>query len=163
MAVSEAGISTIGVLFAYAVEISPGAQPSNETFKVLERCNSIGGISLSTEQIDASALEDGITRYIAGRQDTGGTWSVTFNLTTEVEAQLDEMIKAYKALKGGNRMWFEVYTPKMSKAFFVVAQPPENIPLPETSQNGLWTVEMSITVEEYKGMLEVTKAPGVGE
>ena len=41
------------------------------SFNVLTRINAIGGISLETEQIDASALEDYVTRYIAGRQDTG--------------------------------------------------------------------------------------------
>ncbi len=41
------------------------------SFTVLTRINAIGGISLETEQIDASALEDYVTRYVAGRQDTG--------------------------------------------------------------------------------------------
>ena len=52
---AKAGISTLGVLFGYGVGKN-GQKPTS--FKQLERVNSIGGISLSTEQIDASALED---------------------------------------------------------------------------------------------------------
>jgi hypothetical protein len=33
-----------------------------------------------------------------------------------------------------------------------VAQPPEQIPQPEIGQNELLTVEMNLTIEEYKGM-----------
>ena len=68
---AEAGISTLGVKFGYGV----GTLTTKPTsFTQLERVNSIGGIALSTEQIDASALEDLVSKYVAGRQDTGGTW-----------------------------------------------------------------------------------------
>ena len=49
-------------------------------------------------------------------------------------------------------MWFEVWIPEMTDAFFVVAQVPANIPMPAIGQNELLTVEMSLTIEEYKGM-----------
>lgn len=145
-----AGISSLGVKLGYAVESTSGAKPS--AFTWLERCNSIGGISLSTEQIDASALEDMVSRYTSGRQDTGGTWEVTFNLTDEVVAQLEAMISAYEGLEGGKRMWFEVWSPFLEEGFYVVAQPPRTIPMPEFSQNGLQTVALTFIIEEYKGM-----------
>lgn len=156
----EAGISTLGVKFGYGVEETAGIKPA--AFKQLERCNAIGGISLETEQIDASALEDAISRYVAGRQDTGGTWGVTFNLSNEVVTQLEEMITAYTALTGGKKMWFEVWSPYLTDAFFVVAQPPKHIPMPEVGQNALQTVELSFTIEEYKGM-DTAIEPTVGE
>lgn len=40
------------------------------SFKQLTRINAIGGINIEPEQIDASALEDAITRYVKGRADT---------------------------------------------------------------------------------------------
>lgn len=147
MAVKTAGVSTLGVKFGYAVGAS---MPS--AFTQLERCNSISGISLETEQIDASALEDEISRYVAGRQDTGGTWAVTFNVSDEVITQLQTMISAYKGLASGSKMYFEVWSPFLEKAFFVIAQPPKHIPMPDTSQNELQTVEMTFTIEEYLGM-----------
>lgn len=161
MAVNTAGVSTLGIKLGYAPESTAGTKPS--AFKWLERCNSIGGITLETEQIDASALEDEISRYISGRQDTGGTWSVTFNISDEVITQLETMISAYTSLDGGKKMWFEVWSPYLTKAFFVVAQPPKHIPMPEEAQNELQTVEMTFTIEEYKGMdtaIEPTASTG---
>lgn len=69
MAVSTPGLSTLGVKLGYGVETVQGEKPS--AFTWLERCNTINGIELSTEVIDASALEDYVARKIAGRQDPG--------------------------------------------------------------------------------------------
>ena len=121
------------------------------TFTQLTRINSIGGISIEPEQIDASALEDLITRYIKGRADTGGSFAVTVNYTDETAEEWATLIAAYQALSGGKRMWIETIVPDIEKAFFVVAQPPEQIPQPEIGQNELLTVEMNLTIEEYKG------------
>ena len=71
-----ARLTTLGVKFSYAVETAKGAKPTK--FTQLEEASSIGGISLDTEQIDVSALEDYLTQYAAGRQDTGGTWEIEF-------------------------------------------------------------------------------------
>lgn len=69
MAVQLSGLSSLQVKFGYATESSAGVKPA--TFKWLERCNNISGIDLPVETIDSSALEDVVTKYIAGRQDTG--------------------------------------------------------------------------------------------
>ena len=146
----EAGISTLGITFGYGTESTAGTKPS--TFTKLNRINNIGGITIEPEQIDASALEDAITRYVKGRADTGGTFPVTVNLTPETKEEWETLITAYKGLSGGKRMWFETIVPGFEDAFFVVAQPPEEIPQPEFSQNALLTVEMNLTIEEYVGM-----------
>lgn len=148
---AQAGLSTLGVLFGYGVETTTGQKPT--AFNLLTRISSIGGVSLETEQIDASALEDAITRYVPGRADSGGSFPVTVNLTAETIQEWETVISAYKtAEKDGKRMWFETYSPRLDKAFFVVAVPPMYIPQPETEQNGLWTVEMKLTIEEYVGL-----------
>lgn len=148
MAVVEAGLSSLGIKLGYAL----GTTTKPTAFTWLERCNAIGGIELSTETIDASALEDYVSRYVQGRQDTGGEWALTFNLTDEVQEQLETLISTYQDRDTGKVMWFEVWIPEMTDAFFVVAQVPANIPMPEIGQNELLTVEMSLTIEEYKGM-----------
>lgn len=153
MAVNIPGLSTLGVLFSYGVETVANTKP--ETFKWLERCNNIAGISLDTETIDASSLEDYTTKNVAGRQDNGGSWAVTFNLTEEVTAQLEGMIAEYVAAKAqGLNTWFQVYHPEMDKAFFVVAEPPRVLPMPEMGQNELQTIELTFTIVEYKGQLD---------
>lgn len=152
MAVQLAGLSTLGVKFGYGVETTAGTKPT--AFTQLERCNSISGIALNSEQIDASALEDYVSRYVAGRQDTGGTWSVTFNSTPEVIEQLEDMIDAYNtgmAESTPKKTWFEVWAPGQAKGFYVIAQPPQKLPMPEFGQNALQTIEITFTIEEYKG------------
>ena len=52
----------------------------------------------------------------------------------------------------GLRVWFETIIPGFDKAFFVVAQPPQAIPQPEIGQNDLLTIELSLTIEDFKGM-----------
>jgi hypothetical protein len=152
MAVQSPGLSTLGVKFGYAVETVAGTKPA--TFTWLERCNNISGIELTTEQIDASALEDLVTRYVAGRQDSGGQWTVTFNTTGEVVAQLEAMIAAYNGGQAQStplNTWFEVWSPNNDKAFYVVAQPPQILPMPEFGQNELQTIDVVFTIVEYKG------------
>ena len=151
MAVSIMGLSTLGITFGYGVETSAGTKPA--TFTQLERINNIGGISMDTEQIDASALEDLVTKYIAGRQDTGGTWNVTFNFTPETEEQWQNAINAYNTAKSNSlNTWFEVIVPNQSNAFFVIAEFPQEIPMPEIGQNELLTVEVGLSIIEYKGL-----------
>lgn len=147
---ATAGVSTLGITFGYGVETTAGTKPT--TFTQLTRINAIGGISIEPEQIDASALEDQITRYIKGRADTGGSFTITVNFTPETNTEWDELITAYQGLTDGKRMWFETIIPGFTDAFFVVAQPPEQIPQPELAQNELLTVEMNLTIEEYMGM-----------
>lgn len=146
-----AGISTLGITFGYGVETTAGTKPTD--FTQLTRINAIGGIAIENEQIDASALEDMVSRYVQGRADTGGSFPVTVNLTPETVAEWEELISSYtEAKEAGKRVWFQTIVPGFEESFFVVAQPPTAIPQPEIAQNGLLTAEMGLTIEEYKGM-----------
>ena len=150
MSATVMGLSTLGITFGYGVEATAGTKPSS--FTQLNRINNIGGISMDVEQIDASALEDTQTKYVAGRADTGGTWTVTVNFTDETATEWETLIGAYNTAQASNlNLWFEVILPNQSDAFFVVAQPPQQLPMPEIGQNELLTVEISLTVVEYKG------------
>ena len=156
---AAAGISTLGITFGYGTETTAGTKPTS--FKQLTRINALGGINIEPEQIDASALEDSITRYVKGRADTGGSFAVTVNFTSDTVKEWQDLITAYKALSGGKRMWFETIIPGITNSFFVVAQPPEEIPQPEIGQNELLTLEMNLTIEEYKGLdTSVAFTPG---
>lgn len=146
-----AGMSTLGITFGYGVEDTAGVKPT--AFTQLNRINSIGGITIENEQIDASALEDMVSRYVQGRADTGGAFPVSINFTPETNEEWKDVIEEYSlAAADGKRMWFETIIPGFNEAFFVVAQPPTAIPQPEIGQNELLVVEMNLTIEEYKGM-----------
>lgn len=147
-----AGVSTLGITFGYGVETTAGTKPA--TFTRLNRMNNIGGISIENEQIDASAIEDFVSRYVQGRADTGGSFPVSVNFTPETAAEWTALIEAYKALEDGKRMWFETIIPGFEDAFFTVSQPPSAIPQPEIGQNELLVAEMNLTIEEYIGMDE---------
>ena len=150
MSATVMGLSTLGITFGYGVESTAGTKPSS--FTQLNRINNIGGISMDVEQIDASALEDTQTKYVAGRADTGGTWAVTVNFTDETADEWTDLIDDYNTAAASNlNLWFEVILPNQSDAFFVVAQPPQQLPMPEIGQNELLTVEINLTVVEYKG------------
>ena len=150
MSATIAGLSTLGVTLKYGVETTGGTKPS--TFTTLDRINSIGGIAMDVEKIDASALEDTATKYVAGRADTGGTWDIGVNFTNETADQWEALIAAYNTASASDlQMWLEVCVPNQSDAFFVIAQPPQQIPMPEVGQNELLVVTISMTVVEYKG------------
>ena len=146
-----AGMSTLGITFGYGVEDTAGVKPT--AFTQLNRINSIGGITIENEQIDASALEDAVSRYVQGRADTGGSFAIGVNFTPETNEEWKDVISEYAtAAAGGKRMWFETIIPGFTESFFVVAQPPTAIPQPEIGQNELLVVEMNLTIEEYLGM-----------
>lgn len=145
-----AGVSTVGALTGYAVEATAGTKPT--TFKMLHRVNSSDEISIDVETIDASALEDKVERTIAGRGSTGGTFGVVVNVTDETIEEWETLISEYETAKeAGKSMWYEEYYPALSKAFFTKVEPPTIIPKPARDQNGLLTVTMTMTINEYVG------------
>lgn len=145
------GISTIGAIFSYGVETTAGSTPAS--FTKLTRINAIGGINIENEQIDASALEDEIEKSIAGRGTTGGNFAVTVNVTDATITEWETLISAAATAKTtGKSVWFQTAFPNLTKSYFVVAEPPTKIPQPEVAQNGLLTAEMTLTINDYKGL-----------
>lgn len=144
------GLSTIGAEFAYAYETTSGTKPT--AFAQIQRCNAIDGITLENEQIDASALEDASTKYVAGRSDPGGTWNVSFNYQNDIESTLSTIISDWPTKKAAAlALWVEVYHPNLSKGFFVKVEPPSEIPMPSWDQNSLQVLEVPFTIVSYEG------------
>jgi len=147
-----ARLTTLGVKISYAVETVKGTKPTK--FTQLEEASSIGGISLDTEQIDVSALEDYLTQYAAGRQDTGGTWEIEFIMDPDKSVkQIKKLYEDSKAAKTtGLATWFQVSFPDMSDSFFVIAECGREIPMPEIAQNEAATMSISLIINTYKGL-----------
>ena len=145
-------LSTLGVTFGYGVETTAGTKPTK--FTQLPECESIGGITLETEQIDVSSLEDFTSQYVAGRQDTGGTWEVTFHMDPDVS--IPNIQKLYEsastAKESGLGVWFQVMFPDMDDAFFVVAETGREIPLPEIAGNEAAIMSITLIISQYKGL-----------
>lgn len=155
-------LTTLGVTFGYGIETTRGQQPTK--FTQMYRCNTIGGISLDTEQIDTSALEDFITQYSAGRQDTGGTWEITFNMNADVIAAIKKLYEDSKTAKStGLATWFQVIFPDLSDAFFVVAETGREIPMPDIGQNEAAALPITLIISQYKGLMSKVEFSTVGE
>lgn len=156
-----AKLSTLGVTFGYGIETTAGTKPT--TFTQLPECESIGGISLETEQIDVSSLEDHVSQYVAGRQDTGGTWEITFHM--DPDNSIPAIKKLYEDAKtakaGGKGVWFQVVFPDMEDAFFVIAETGREIPLPEIAGNEAAIMSITLVISNYKGLdTKVAWTPG---
>ena len=143
-------LTTIGVKVGYAVETTAGTKPA--AFTWLKRCKSVGGIDLSIDNIDVTALEDKIKQYALGLQDTGGNWNLTFGLSDAVVTALNSMRSAYATAKAdGKATWFVVWFPDLANSFYVVAEP-GNIPMPEAGVGAAAEVNLALTINEYKGL-----------
>lgn len=141
---ATAGLSTLGVELYYAIATS-GTKPTTG-YKQLTRINAIGEASVTPENIDASALEDLSTKYIAGRSSVSDTFEVTINLTNETETEWEEIL--------GEQVCFMVKVQGLTKAFFVIATVPTVLPMPAVDQNGLLTMAIGCTVNEFIGLDE---------
>jgi len=65
-----AGVSTLGMDLGMGAWTSSDTSPA-ASFAAMGRINAIGGIELSQESIDASAIIDKVSKYVEGRSDTG--------------------------------------------------------------------------------------------
>lgn len=83
-----------------------------------------------------------------------GTLTITVNLTDSTITEWESVITT----ANGGALFWEVYFPNLTKAFVIKAYPPSKLPSPEVEQNGLLTVEINLTIEEYVG-LETAVAP----
>ena len=162
---ATAGVSTLGVKLYYAGltgEGTSGGNPTHPTtasnYTLLHRINSIGGIQQEPEQIDASALEDLVTRNISGRSSTGDSVNVVVNITTETMAEWNTLFST----ANGGALWFQVVNDKLTdgagtpkvQGFYFKATPPAKLPMPESNQNELQTVEIPLVIEYYEGYAE---------
>ena len=139
------GLSTLGIEVGYAVVTSTASLPAQ--FTVLPRCNSADGIDMSTNSIDASALEDYVSQHVAGRSDIPETWGLVFNNTLDSRTAVSAMISAYQTSLSSDSntlVCIEIYDPKdTSGAYFVFVQPPAALGMSELSQNALKTFNVS--------------------
>lgn len=141
---SEVALSTIGVIFGWAVETTAGTKPT--AFKEIEECISIGGVELTADKLDATPLKSTKKKYIKGHEDTGGELPTTFNYTDTFEKQWNEMCAAYKTAKAeGKAMWFTAYHPSKKNANFYIVEP-GSIPAPEYAVGNVLQVTISNTL-----------------
>ena len=80
--------------------------------------------------------------------------TVTVNCTTDTISEWQDVFEdsAQAILDNYGGLWFEVWSPSMTQAFYFIAQTPQYFPMPEIGQNELMTVEIPLTIAEYVGL-----------
>ena len=152
------GISTLGVRVGW-INGSADTVPTSGSVTWLTRINATGEIALDTNTIDASALEDYVDRSIAGRASTGGTYSITVNVTPDT---MTEWAAVFAASKANNGVWIQEWSPQnptMSDWIFV--QTPQQFPKAAKEQNSLLTVEITCAIVNYAGQAAAVDTPSV--
>lgn len=82
-----------------------------------------------------------------------GEWTITVNVTDDTIAEWKALIAAYQGRTDKNlSMWFVVWSPYLTNSFYVVAEPPKELPMSDMGQNELQTIEIGLSINEYKGM-----------
>ena len=81
-----------------------------------------------------------------------GSFPITVNLTDDVITEWEALIAAYNAKGASDNLYLEVWSPYLTKAYYIIAQPPQELPMSEMAQNELQTVEIGMTIDEYLGM-----------
>lgn len=141
---AEAGLSTLGITF-WGAESTTGAKVTTAaSYKQFTRINAIGEVTVEPENIDASALEDYFTRNVPGRSTLTDSLAITVNLTDDTESEWKEVL--------GKKMCFMTLVPGLTGAFFVIANVPNKIPQPALDQNGLLTVAINCTIDDFIGL-----------
>lgn len=146
MAVTEMGLSTLGITFGYAV-----GSTKPQSFTQLERIVSIGEAAVENETIDVSTLEDYTSKFVRGRGTVTDSIPVVVNWTDEVQTQWEAVLTAYAGRTSGQTMWFEIIVPNKTKAAFFKAAPPTALPIPEHTGNASYTATINLVVEELVG------------
>lgn len=141
---AEAGLSTLGVKVYQAETTGATKVTTAEDYSQLTRINSIGEVTITPENIDASALEDMKSRYVAGRSTVTDALTITINAT-------DETIAEWKAI-AGKTICIMIDIPGLSDAFFIIVQVPTTLPLPSLDQNALLTMAVNCTVNDFIGL-----------
>lgn len=147
-------ITTVGATVSYAVEATAGTRPVSGFVKIPD-VNTAPEIALEVEQLDASNIEDTITRYCAGRQDPGTSKQFIINHTnTGLDAWLNAstgiLKKASDGKAAGKLTWIQYSYPNATKSFFFAIDP---LPLGNggIEQNQVDTIPISFVVTKVEG------------
>lgn len=143
---ADAGLSTLGIEVWQALATDGKKVTDASLYSQLTRINAMGEVTVTPETIDASALEDLFSRYVAGRSTLTDALAITVNATNET-------VTEWKAILG-KQICVQTLIPGLTDAFFVIVTVPTTIPQPALDQNGLLTFVMNCTVNDFIGLDE---------
>lgn len=143
---ADAGLSTLGIKVWQAETSNSAKVTEAASYSQLTRINSIGEVTITPETIDASALEDLNSRFVAGKSTVTDAVPVAFNVTNETIAEWKEI--------AGKQICIMIDIPKLEDAFFIVVEVPTTLSMPALDQNSLLTMTVNCTVNNFIGLDE---------
>lgn len=158
---AEQALSTIGVIFGWG--LGTLTTPPT-TFKQIEECISIGGVSVTKDNIDVTPLESKRKKYTGGHEDTGGELETVFNDTDTFDEQWGAMLEAYDGRTSGQSMWFCAYHPSKTKMTVYIVEP-GSLPAPEFTVGSALQYTITNTLVDLPEPITAVKptAPTAGE
>ena len=150
-------LSTLGVKLYWAPESTAGTMPTTG-YTFIPGITSIPEMNPAPDNIDVTDLSQ--TEYkqsVPGLKDLGGALSFGANLTDALISVWDGVISAYNSGEStGERVWFFVYIPKLSKSIAFPGTPSEQ-GLPAIEVNGALQTNLYITpVAQPKYIAKIT-------
>lgn len=138
-----AGLSTLGIKVYQALAPDQTKVTEAGSYSQLTRINGIGEASITPENIDASAIEDLVSRFVAGRATVTDALTITINQTDSTMAEWTAIL--------GKTICLMIDVPDLSQACFAILTVPNKLPLSAIDQNGLLTMAISCTVNDFIG------------
>ncbi len=138
-----AGLSTLGIKVYQALAPDQTKVTEAGSYSQLTRINGIGEASITPENIDASAIEDLVSRFVAGRATVTDALTITINQTDATMAEWTAIL--------GKTICLMISIPDLSQACFAILTVPNKLPLSAIDQNGLLTMAISCTVNDFIG------------
>ena len=142
-------LSTVNTIsLKYAAESTAGTKPTinTEIFDIV----SLGELSGTPDNLDASTLKSEWREYIAGIKDTGGDFTLTANFTKAFLTSWNTLISAYTtAHAAGKAVWFEVTVSGLGT--FDFTGEPVDLGLPAADVNAVYQVTAHIVPTKVTG------------
>ena len=136
-------LTTIGIRFGYAIEVTAGTKPSS--FTNIQNPKSTPDFNPEPNAIDITSLNDLIyKRYTKGLKDLGGALTFTIGMSQSLLTSWNTMVSNSETAKAQNkRTWFVLYHPQLDKSFFLTGEPAE-LGFPEAEVDSAWDANVSI-------------------
>lgn len=146
---------TAGFTLKYAIEATAGTRPTTG-YTEIKNIVSLNDINLQQNTADVTTIDETVAhRYIETLPDTGGTYTLTANATTEFQTAWQTLrTAAQTGWTTGKRCWFEVVFPADSgytDSFYFAGQPGP-IGLGAINVGEAYQVEMSLVINEIEGL-----------
>lgn len=145
--------TTVGMKFAYCVETTAGTRPTAD-YTVLDGIVSVGAITITQNPLQVVLPAEKKYRYLKGKDDISGEVDVVmYNEDSYLTGWENMRTAAETARASGKSTWF-VFLPDGNHKAFAFTASPGVLGSGGLSDNMIYEVNTSLTVEDVGGYIE---------